>query len=488
MADDDFDFEIYGDETNPDYNQESTETANGAATETPDAGAVGGEESNYDESYNYGSEQNQQGNGAGERGEGDTTDANGQQYEQNDRALNADQAGTPQQGTKRKSPTDEEPLEPGAVQALIVGELDWWVTDDVLRGWAVACAIEPQLKDVTFSEHKVNGKSKGNVFLEFDTAAAAQAVKHHVESLLSSKDNPAGKKYTVYYQAPSVNPFKNPPKDHATREKGQQHSGGRGGMSSGQSFGGGRGGFQNRGGFNRGGAGGYNNSRGGYNNNNSGSTGGFNNSGGSHMGGAGAFNNSMGGFNNAMGGFNRRGGFGANAMGAGAGAMGRGGFNPMMSMMGNMMGGMGGMGAMGGMGGMPNMANMGMMGGFGGQQQQQQQPRRRRLGRQPPRPEAPAAERVEQVRQRREIALALRIVCSVRCGRVFVEGRIGVTGAFTVSWDRQCSGTLSARLESVWGIRRLLFRRLVSVDPTDCLPSLFILRRLIFSGPGGRYM
>ena len=67
-----------------------------------------------------------------------------------------------QQGVKRKdSSSDHRPLDPGASAALIVSDLQWWNTEDDLRGWANQADAEDELKDVTFSEHKVNGKSKG---------------------------------------------------------------------------------------------------------------------------------------------------------------------------------------------------------------------------------------------------------------------------------------------------------------------------------------
>ena len=67
-----------------------------------------------------------------------------------------------QQGVKRKdSSSDHRPLDPGASSAIIVSDLQWWHTEDDLRGWANQADAEDELKDVTFSEHKVNGKSKG---------------------------------------------------------------------------------------------------------------------------------------------------------------------------------------------------------------------------------------------------------------------------------------------------------------------------------------
>jgi hypothetical protein len=79
--------------------------------------------------------------------------------------------GTPQavadstpHGVKRKSSTmDDRPVDPNSTQAVQITELHWWVTEDDLRGWCVGAGCEPEIKDLTFNEHKVNGKSKGYV-------------------------------------------------------------------------------------------------------------------------------------------------------------------------------------------------------------------------------------------------------------------------------------------------------------------------------------
>ena len=65
------------------------------------------------------------------------------------------------QGLKRKEGADDRYVDPGATTALFVSELHWWVNDDDVRGWANQAQCEDELEEITFSEHKVNGKSKG---------------------------------------------------------------------------------------------------------------------------------------------------------------------------------------------------------------------------------------------------------------------------------------------------------------------------------------
>lgn len=65
------------------------------------------------------------------------------------------------QGLKRKDGADDRHVDPGATTALFVTDLHWWVNDDDMRGWANQSQCEDELEEITFSEHKVNGKSKG---------------------------------------------------------------------------------------------------------------------------------------------------------------------------------------------------------------------------------------------------------------------------------------------------------------------------------------
>lgn len=281
---------------------------------------------------------------------------------------------TPQQGVKRKESSDDRQADPDATSALFISDLFWWTTDEDIRGWINEASCEAELKDVTFSEHKVNGKSKGQAFVEFISPQAATAAKHKIDALSAQQPN---RKYIVTYTQAHTNPFRTLPKDNPMRGKD-------GGNRSGSSFNspGGQGGnFGNNGGY-RGGRGGFN--RGSMNM-------GFNNRNfSSPMGGPGFQPNPMAaGFTGApmggslpyAGGFNARGGMmGPNMRGGPNIRGGRGGgmASPMptnMMPMGGVAGPMSGMGmgAMG-MGAMPNQmggmmgtgmpGNMGMQGGF----------------------------------------------------------------------------------------------------------------------------
>ncbi|KXJ93756.1 hypothetical protein Micbo1qcDRAFT_158622 [Microdochium bolleyi] len=334
MADDDFEIDIYGDaeengskaqeQGNQSYSNNSAITvANGSNNSTSQVEQHG--------SYEHDAQ------------------------DQHDMDVHEDSNNTTahQQGVKRKEAPDDRPVDPGATSALLVGDLPWWSTDDDIRGMARQADCESELRDITFSEHKVNGKSKGQAYIEFASQQAATAVKHEIEQ---TGENNATKKHTVTYTNPNNNPYRTLPKDGPTRANKDGPTRG-GPMAGGYND---RGGGNFGGGFRGRGGGGFGGPRGG---------GGFNrNFGGNNMGGGGGFNNPMGGggggFNNGMGGgfnmgFNNRGGGMMGGGMRGGGMRGRGGGMGGINngMMGGMMGGMPAMGMQ--MGGMPGGMGMG---------------------------------------------------------------------------------------------------------------------------------
>lgn len=114
-------------------------------------------------------DQNQNQNSANNNGQGQGHDYDDQSHQDDqNQADNTQSSSTktekqspPTQGVKRKGSSDDRPIDPGATTAIMVSELSWWITDDDIRGWIAAVKCEEELKDITFSEHKVNGKSKG---------------------------------------------------------------------------------------------------------------------------------------------------------------------------------------------------------------------------------------------------------------------------------------------------------------------------------------
>ncbi|KAI9740117.1 MAG: hypothetical protein M1818_004868 [Claussenomyces sp. TS43310] len=367
MADDDFDIDIYGDTTEQDEAFEKIKkdaegdvkidevgtSSNGAPPQSNGANQKEGTDDDYvdiklDNVKSDPMEGQQQIK---------STDESGRDL------LNIPKQAPQQQGTKRKEGSDDRPIDPGATAALLISDLHWWNTDDDVRGWVNQAHCEDELKDITFSEHKVNGKSKGQAYVEFTSQQAATAAKHKIDAF--GEGQQYVKKHTVTYSNPQVNPFRTLPKDAPMRagKDGPNNRSGSGYIdrnSGGNNF--------NNSSF-RGRTPGYNANRGNMNN----MGGGFNrNFSSPAMGNRGGFQSPMGGFQgNAMsgsfGGFNpgmingMRGGNGT--MRGGRGGMGNGMGNGMNNgMMGMPMGGMP-MAGMGGMAGMSGPIGMGNMGG-----------------------------------------------------------------------------------------------------------------------------
>jgi len=172
MADDEFDIDIYGDtntdnegpfkkDEEGDVKIDGIDTVNGDSivAETNGAGEPNGvkHEEEQDDDYvdiKVGSDEQEKMNGQQKI---KSTDESSQDV------LTIPKQAPQQQGVKRKEGSDDRPIDPGATTALLISDLHWWNTDDDVRGWVNQAQVEDELKDITFSEHKVNGKSKGYV-------------------------------------------------------------------------------------------------------------------------------------------------------------------------------------------------------------------------------------------------------------------------------------------------------------------------------------
>ncbi|GAA6051696.1 hypothetical protein JCM3770_001232 [Rhodotorula araucariae] len=67
------------------------------------------------------------------------------------------------------------------MSAVYVGDLHWWTSDADIVQLAALAGIDVPFKDVVFAEHKVNGKSKGVVWVECGTLEKAQQLKAYID-------------------------------------------------------------------------------------------------------------------------------------------------------------------------------------------------------------------------------------------------------------------------------------------------------------------
>ncbi|KAJ8658577.1 hypothetical protein O0I10_005617 [Lichtheimia ornata] len=97
--------------------------------------------------------------------------------------------------------------------AFYLGELAWYVNDDEVKAPLVQKGLDPELKELTFFEQKVNGKSRGIVFLEFKSVDAAVKAKEAMDTNVIDGKTPA----TAFTS--STNPFKHIPKETSSKSQ-----------------------------------------------------------------------------------------------------------------------------------------------------------------------------------------------------------------------------------------------------------------------------
>ncbi|KAI8394302.1 uncharacterized protein BYT42DRAFT_39884 [Radiomyces spectabilis] len=101
---------------------------------------------------------------------------------------------------------------------IYIGELAWYITDEDVKAPLNNAGIGAEMKELTFFEHKVNGKSRGVCFAEFTSAEAASQAKEILET------TEFGGKLPAVSFTTSTNPFKHLPKEPVSKTQRVQHT------------------------------------------------------------------------------------------------------------------------------------------------------------------------------------------------------------------------------------------------------------------------